>query len=143
MIKKIFILTLLLILLVTTTGMPFSVRFCKILNTNANSLCKMQNDENKSENKCSGCCKDKTGSKNETIKNHDFCKLATANINITDSFILIKTDVQNNLEYSVSIHYDVSNIFSLLKISHSISSNISPPQLQNNHLYLSNSVLLI
>ena len=143
MIKKISILTLLLLFFVSTTWLPLSIHFCNMMKKEVSNTCKMHNSEKMMEDMHSNCCKKNDNKKTETIKKSDCCKLETVIAGVTDSFISYKTETDNA---SLNQLIPVSNISlneESLKISDYSFFDTSPPLLQSNHLYLTNSILLI
>jgi hypothetical protein len=143
MVKKGFILTLLFLFFVSTTGLPFSVEFCNILNKAIKTECSLLTS-GKAENELNCPFEmEKAAPKSITFKDENCCSKEFITIGVKDSYISNKTESQNQL---VNIVLPVSNnIFSETEQENSTYTYIdtSPPLLQSNTLYINNSVLLI
>jgi hypothetical protein len=143
MIKKISILTLLFLFFVSTTGLPFSVEFCNILKKEIKTECPLLTSQKvKNEMSCPFET-EKAADNSISFKDEGCCSQEFFTIGVKDSFISNKTETQNQ---SVIIILPVSNYSSPkteLEISTYTFIDTSPPLLQSNTLYLSNSILLI
>ena len=144
MIKKASILTLLLLFFVSTTGLPFSVEFCNILKKEIKTECPLFTQEKENNELSCPFEKEKAANKStSTIKDEDCCSQELIVLGVKDSFIPNKTEARNQ---SVSVVLPISD-YSLPETEQEISTytfiDTSPPLLQSNSLYLSNSILLI
>ncbi|MGA8265159.1 MAG: hypothetical protein WB779_12020, partial [Ignavibacteriaceae bacterium] len=142
-IKKASILTLLFLFFVSTTGLPFSVEFCNLLHREIQTECSLLTpSKGKDELHCPFEM-EKAANKSVSFKDENCCSEGFIIVGVKDSFISNKTESQNQ---SVTIVLPISN-YSLPETEQEISTytfiDTSPPLLQNNSLYLSNSVLLI
>lgn len=143
MIKKISILTLLLLFFVSTTGLPLTIHFCNMMHKEANNTCKMHNAKKMMSEMHSDCCKKNDAKKAETIKKASCCKLETVLAGVKDSFISYKTESENNSVTKLFFVTEITPEPKSLNISIYSFIDTSPPLLQGNHLYLTNSILLI
>ena len=143
MIKKASILTLLFLFFISTTGLPFSVEFCNILNKAIKTECSLLASGKDTNELSCPFEMEKAADKSISFKDENCCSQEFITIGVKDSYISNKTEAQNQ---SVTIILPVSNnIFSEkeLEISTYTYIDTSPPLLQSNTLYLNNSVLLI
>jgi hypothetical protein len=134
MIKRIIILSFCFLFLVSTTGLPLTIHFCKMTKkTYVNkscSMCGMDNCANKTSNDVSikramGSC----------------CHTSTFDNNIKDNFLAFNTDFNF---HSLSIIMVLQVECPVNLYTNTISFNdTSPPPLLNNNLYLFNSIFLI
>ena len=134
MLKRITILSFCLLFLVSTTGLPLTIHFCKMKKTSyINKNCEMcgmdvntgQTSDQVSVKRALGSC----------------CHTSTFDNNVKDNFLSFKTEL-NYQSFSLLMVCPVLCQISLL--SNTVSfNNTSPPPLLNNNLYLANSILLI
>ena len=143
MIKKTSILTLLLLFFVSTTGLPFSVEFCNILKKEIKTECPLFTQENENTELSCPFEKNNPATNSTSVKNENCCSQEFIIVGVKDSFIPNKTEARNQ---SVSVVLPISD-YSLPETEQEISTytfiDTSPPLLQSNTLYLSNSILLI
>lgn len=143
MIKKASILTLLFLFFISTTGLPFSVEFCNILKKEIKTECPLFTHENESNVLSCPFEMEKAAHNSISFKNEDCCSLEFIIVGVKDSFIPNKTEAQNQF---VTIVLPISD-YSLPRTGQEISTytfiDTSPPLLQSNTLYLSNSIFLI
>jgi hypothetical protein len=134
MIKRIIILSFCFLFLVSTTGLPLTIHFCKMNKTSyvnkTCSMCGMDISTEKTSNVVSikralGSC----------------CHTSTFDNNVKDNFLSIKTEFNF---YSVSLLMVCPVECQINLFSNTISFNdSSPPTQLSNNLYLINSILLI
>lgn len=130
MFKRIFILTFSALFLLSTTGLPLTLHFCK-----------MKKAEN---SKCSMCSIQHTSHKNVPEFKRDMsgcCKTTVIKTEVKDNFLTSKT--QNSFsEYSViAVLTDIISFNSFQKNFKSFDT--SPPLIQTESIYIINSVLII
>lgn len=134
MTKRIIILTFCMLFLVSTTGLPLTIHFCKM---------KASASVNK---KCSMCMMDAKHSKTPdgtSLKRAigQCCHTETFDNNVKDNFLSLSNEVNFN---SLSVIMICPVECSFCSYVSSIQFNdTSPPRLLSNNLYLFNSILLI
>jgi hypothetical protein len=142
-IKKTSILTLIFLFFVSTTGLPFSVEFCNILKKELKTECPLFTHENENNELSCPFEREKAADKSISFKNENCCSQEFITIGVKDSFISNKTESQ---DLTHTIVLPVSN-YTIPVTGQEISTytfiDTSPPLLQSNTLYLSNSILLI
>jgi hypothetical protein len=133
--KKITVISLILLFVISTIGLPLSINICTMLGTSQINLCKMN----------SGCENEPCqGSLNSGLTKEDCCKTELIDKSICDKYI------QENVQKPIQ----VQNILLILNPDIPIENNLclnsakyfndtSPPSSLNNHIYLNNSILLI
>ena len=142
--KKIFILTLTIVFLVSTTGLPVTYHLCKMMEKKSISECEMCKIEmQKFESSC--CSKD--NSDNSVIiksEKSTCCQDEFVYKKVEDEFVNNKTDI--NFISSSEILFQpivlISHTFDF-SIEESFYNDSSPPFLINPELHITNSVLLI
>lgn len=107
------------------------------------NTCKIHKAEKMLEDMHSDCCKSNNTTKSESVKKADCCKLETVIAGVRDSFISYKTESENNSVIKLIPVAEITFGQELTTISSYSFIDISPPLLQSNHLYLTNSILLI
>jgi len=142
--KRISILTLTLLFLVSTTGLPITYHLCKMMEQKSLSECEMcMVDEVKAE---STCCSEESSDYLVTLSSENpiCCQSEFVYNKIEDDFILSKTDVQLILTSEV-----IPQVVEVIPHSFDFSSEVSfycdssPPFLINPQIHITNSVLLI
>lgn len=133
--KRISVLSLIFLFVVSTIGLPLSINICNMTGTAMAELCSMN----------SSC---ETGSHsiavNTEITKSKCCQTDIIDKAISDKYIQVNLQkinpgqnivVYNNENFSVnsSLTFNYSDYF----------NDSSPPSLSNNHIYLNNSILLI
>lgn len=139
--KRILILTLTLLFLVSTTGLPVTINLCKMADSGDADQCTMHQKPVKSL-----CCSMETSGDEISISSQtpDCCKIEFVYNKVNDEFVNNKTEV--NLFSSLGILSQP-----LILISHtfdfgfeeSFYNDSSPPFLIDPELHITNSVLLI
>lgn len=141
--KKIFILTLTLLFLVSTTGLPMYYHYCAMMqkkSLNECDVCVNENDEMFS------CCSEEIANNiiKITTEKPICCQEEFVYNKVEDAFVNIKTDVNYFASSEILLQ-------SIVLIPHTFDFSLevsfycdtSPPFLINSELYISNSVLLI
>ncbi len=137
MTKKVFILTFMFVFLVSTTGMPLIIHYCKMMETASLQACEMHSKETKK----SSCCEE------EDIQNlyyskmiDECCSDVVVDHSVKETFISSKSESNLPLNLYTFIHIDI-----YLTSNHQIYFKVdtSPPLLLSNKIYLINSVFLI
>ena len=136
--KKISVISLILLFFVSTTGLPFAVNFCTMMDTPEADICVMHSDHKTCE------CEAHKLSVNSEISKDDCCKTELIDKSICDKYIQINIQDNNIIQYAAAV---IDNDFladnNLVVNSSKYLSTASPPTLLNNHIYLDNSILLI
>jgi hypothetical protein len=140
MIKKIYISVLVLILLVSTTGLTYTFHVCKMMSEEEAELCEMEEMKMMSH-----CCSE--GNENgQTIRGYqqDCCESRTIENRISDEFIFVKSEnVQDNILIVLLAESEILNSNPNLNLfSKNNLHNNSPPGRENN-LFIINSSFLI
>ncbi len=140
--RKIFILTLLSIFFVATTGLPLVIHICSMNGMSSASTCKMHNMMKEHHS----CCENKEDENPVKISLNDFnacCQFKVFNKNITDQFL----SAGDNLSQITNVKIITAGFFAdyhspdfTVQFNYTSSS---PPPLLYNHIYLDNSVFLI
>lgn len=139
--KRIYILTLSFIFLVSTTGMPLIVHYCKMMETASLQDCEMHSKEVQK----SSCCE----SENNTsaiadsyfsIAINECCKDVTVDHSVKDTFVFSKTSIDFSLHFNtfVTPEFDMIENYQT-----DVGADTSPPRISSNKIYLTNSILLI
>src|ERR1035437_3957847 len=134
MAKRIIILSFCMLFLVSTTGLPLTIHFCKMKGS-------------ASVNKKCGMCMNasKHGKTSEVISLRrdvsNCCHIETLDNNLKDNFLSFNTEM-NFHSLSVIMICPVDCPF-CSHISSIQFTDTSPPRLLSNNLYLFNSILLI
>jgi hypothetical protein len=135
--RKIFILTLALVFLVSTTGLPLIIHYCKMMETASLQACEMHNKEIKK----SSCCEEADIADIYYSKLIDeCCEDLLVDHSVKENFVINKTE-------SPAALY----LYTYIPVALDLTSNhqtyfkvdTSPPLLSSNKIYLTNSVLLI
>ena len=142
--KKISILILTILFLVSTTGMPIWSHYCEMIGKKSLSDCEICKDEMEKINP--SCCVVETVESPITISSENpvCCQEEFVYNKVEDEFIYNKLD-ETYFASSISLFQPIILIspsfdFSIQK---SFFCDSSPPFLINPELYISNSVLLI
>lgn len=141
MVRRIYILTLLSIFLVSTTGLPLTLHICSMNGLASADTCKMHKVMEE-EHSC--CSKEDESPVKITVNNFDgCCQFKVIERNLTDQFVPVSSDISQitHLKIILSVSDIVYNTPLVLAQYNYISS--SPPPLTDNHIYLDNSILLI
>ena len=142
MIKKVSILTLLLLFFISTTGLPVTIHLCNMESSKANQSCPVYDMMKKMHQSCN---QDQEENSYFSVENGNCCKIELVNKSISDKFLQIDSQ-KHNLKLNFITPAMYLDLFADYNISASLSnyfSDSSPPSLINNHIYLDNSILLI
>ena len=129
------------VFLVSTTGLPLSLHVCSMKGLTSASSCKMHKVM-KEDHSC--CSKEEESQVKLNLDNYDSCcQFKVVEKNNSDQIISINNDFGSvkNLKVPVSVTAD---FYQSPEVSIQFSyKNTSPPPLADNHIYLTNSILLI
>jgi hypothetical protein len=141
MIKRILIISLNILFIVTTTGLPIYIQFCSdplekepieismYLNKNANG-------------QMDGCAQ--TGNQQHLqLINLDCCKYVSLVPLIKDKYTTLKTGTARKLSLKATLNFSIANLITIKSTSKLFADQLSPPVQKDNQIYLSNSILLI
>lgn len=144
MIKKIYIVGLILSFLFSTTGYTITMHFCKMMEEASSEQCGMCENMEQPES-MQGCETMETECEIETIEYHsNCCDTKVIDNKVEDEFLYLKVEVKNDLTSSI-VELPLSVIINANQTvkSHSpFAFDTSPPSLEND-LYIYNSVLII
>ena len=140
MIRKIYISALVIILLVSTTGLTYTFHLCKMMSEEEAELCEMEDMKI-----MSGCCSE--GKEDgQIIKSYqpDCCEFQTVEKRISDEFLSLKIETNKDNALTInSVNAEILNnyLFSCNQVYSNLHNN-SPPGRENN-LFIINSSFLI
>ena len=139
--KRILILTLTLLFLVSTTGLPVTIHLCKMADSGDTSECMMHHKPVKS-----GCCSMEISTTELSVSSQipPCCETEFVYNKVKDDFVTNKTDV--NFFTSTQILFQSVSIIPTaidLSMNESYYCDSSPPFLINSDLNITNSILLI
>lgn len=141
MIRKIYILTLLSIFFISTTGLPLALHICSMNGLSSAETCKMHKN---AEEDHSCCNKEDESPLKITLNEYDgCCQVKMIDGNLTDQILTAGNDVISKTSIKLILtgitdSYQSPDFPAQL----TYNSNSSPP-LSDNHIYLNNSVFLI
>ena len=137
--KKISILTLSLLFLTSTTGLPLTIHLCRMMQNTDTDECIMHNEPVKSS-----CCEEDVDNKVFfSSSNPNCCETKTIDNSIVDNYLVQKLEIKSVLTVApLFLNSDIYNYKSTTNKFLGITDT-SPPLLQNNHLYIAYSSLLI
>jgi len=136
--KKISILTLSFLFFVSTTGLPLVLHYCEMMEAVSFEVCEMHYVKPVQ----TGCCD--TGSNADVFFTSEYdecCSTKLIDSSVKDDFVVSKTEI-TKIQLPVVLLIE-NNFNSGKTISDKFYTDTSPPLLADNHIYLSNSVLLI
>ena len=139
MFRKTKIFSFLLLFVVSTTGLPFTINLCKMASSEREQ-CTMHQ-----EPVSSNCCSEETSDSRPSISfdKSSCCQIEFVYKKVEDQYLLNKT----NLDFSddENILQAVEIVPLLTEISNNVSyfNDSSPPFLIDPDLYITNSILLI
>jgi hypothetical protein len=139
--KQIYIYSLLGVFFISTTGLPLSLHICSMNGLASDEECSMHKPIEEDHS----CCSKEDESPLKITRNQydDCCQFTMIDRNLTDQIltagndVISKTSIKTVLS-GITILYDAP----LFAASSNFNSNSSPP-LEDNHLYLNHSILLI
>lgn len=139
--KRIYILTLSFIFLVSTTGMPLIIHYCKMMESASLKACEMHSQEIKKSNCCETENQSSAAAKSSFSKAIDeCCKDFVVDLSVKDTFVSSKTEFNIPVYLYTHILFD-SDLTSPVQTN--LKLDISPPLHFGNKIYLNTSVLLI
>jgi hypothetical protein len=139
--RKVYILTLLGVFFISTTGLPLTLSFCSMNDSHPSGHCKMHMETMKN-----GCCSKDVAHNEVKLTEKDFdscCQFKIVDHNITDKFLISGNDTGTKTPVKALVTFNSFNYGSQIILSQNTYTDGSPPPLPDNHLYLSNSILLI
>lgn len=145
MIKKISILTLLLLFFVSTTGLPLTIHFCNMAESMgkmdmATCACHMHNSDRMHK----ACSLFKVDTKRVSVKSQNCCDSEISFVkHIKDSFLSNKTEIRKELSTQEILVTAIPVIQQSQDFSYYTYADTSPPPLLHNQIYIFNSVFLI
>ncbi len=131
--KKISVISLILLFFISTVGLPFVI-----------NVCDMSDDsQQESDEMNSKVAANQNDTHSVSIIKEDCCKTEIIDKSISDQYL--KIDTKNNSYQNIItlITQSFSEYNNTLSNSYKYFSDSSPPAPINNHIYLSNSILLI
>ena len=144
MMKKVYIIGLILSFLFSTTGFSITQHICKMMEEASAEQCNMCADTQIPETM--PCCENDNFA-DEVITSGNFsrcCEIQLVNNKVEDEFLYLKVEVKNDLTSSI-VELPLSVIINdnqTVKSHSPFAFDSSPPSLEND-LYIDNSVLII
>jgi len=136
--KKISVISLVLLFFVSTTGLPFAVNFCTMMDTPEADMCEMHLEHKTCEYEAHKL------SVNSEISKDNCCKTELIDKSVCDKYIQVNNQSNNLIQHAVAvINNDFLAADNLVVKPVKYFNDASPPTLLNNHIYLDNSILLI
>ncbi|MBT8387644.1 MAG: hypothetical protein KJO12_09560 [Ignavibacteria bacterium] len=144
MLRKIYIIGLLISFLFSTTGFSITQHFCKMMEETFADECSMCMDTNIPESM--SCCEEDnfTGEIYTSGNFSDCCDTQVIENKVEDEFIYLNVEVKNDLTSSI-VELPLSiltNDNEIVKSQSLYAFNSSPPS-RGNDIYIYNSVLII
>jgi hypothetical protein len=142
--KRIFILTLTFVFLVSTTGLPVSYHLCKMMEQKSLSECEICKAEmKKSEMSC--CTEEMDINEVKLISENPICcQIQFVYNKVEDEFVSNKTEINFYSSDEILIQPIVLIPHAIeFALEESFNCDSSPPFLINPELHITNSVLLI
>ena len=138
MTRKTLILILLFQFLVTSFGFPVTIDYCMMKKTTStDKMCPMCKNEIRNLNNHS------SANTNQEIIKSICCITKTVDLSIKDKFIKVTTEAYNNVCPLAILNFEQNQTNIDNVITSSIIQDHSPPYLNSNHIYKSNSTFLI
>ncbi len=140
--RKVYILSLLGIFFISTTGLPLTVSMCSLRDSHTADHCAL-NPVKMDDHSC--CSKDHAKAK-VNIKEMDpgsCCQFKIVDNNISDRYLTTSNDPGPTSPVKTVVVLNFTGSESQIVSPFSIFTSSSPPSLSDNHIYLSNSVFLI
>ena len=136
--KKISVISLILLFFASTTGLPFAVNFCTMMDTPDADMCEMHSEHKICEYEAHKLYV------NSEISKDNCCKTELIDKSICDKYIQVNNQNNNIVQHTIAVIDDVFLADNNLVVNPvKYLNNASPPTLLNNHIYLDNSILLI
>ncbi|MGD8305976.1 MAG: hypothetical protein PVF17_04925 [Ignavibacteria bacterium] len=139
MLKKIYISSLVLILVVSTTGLTYTYHLCKMMGESDAVVCEMEHVRVQHS-----CCMDENdGGPNISAYSPDCCEFQTIENRISDEFISFNSDKNfgTSLSFTPVAVFTLANNFDRNSLDFHPNNN-SPPG-RNSNIFILNSTFLI
>lgn len=141
--KRILILSLTLLFLVSTTGLPVSYHLCQMMEQKSLSECEVCTVE---KEETFSCCAEETMEYSVRISSENpvCCQDELVYNKVEDEFLNTKTEAK----VFITVEHSIITSVSLADFSHNLLTqkyltSSSPPTFLTNDIYLNNSVFLI
>jgi len=141
--KRIFIISFVILFLVSTTGLPVYYHYCEMMQKKSLNGCEVCAEE---KEEVSSCCLEEVSEDNVKFSSDRpvCCQEEFVYNKVEDEFVINKSDINyfsstQNLFQSVALNPSATSF----SIEASFYCDSSPPFLINSELYISNSILLI
>ena len=135
--RKISILTLTVLFFASTTGLPITVHLCEMMKTAEAGQCPMHKP-------IASCCDESNDSKVFFSSSIPVCcEMKTIDNSIVDKYLSQKTEFKSDFTSNPLILNSDLFIYESFANKYLGYTDTSPPSLNNNHLYLTFSSLLI
>jgi len=139
--KRISISILTLLFLVSTTGLPLIIHYCKMMGTASLLSCEMHSKEIKK----SSCCQAESlssviGDSYFSKEIDECCSDFLVDHSVKESFITFKSEINTSVYFYTFIPVD---FILTSNYQTNVEADTSPPLLSSNKIYLANSILLI
>jgi len=142
MARKIYILTLLGIFFISTTGLPLTVSICNMGDLHTKDHCEIDMQK-MTDHSCCSKDEEEIPVKISQMDMGSCCQLKLVDNNVKDKFLSLSNESFSKTQISKLISSDVISYDTPVFSSHRYYSNNSSPPVADNHLYLNNSILLI
>ena len=142
--KRIFISTLILLFLFSTTGYPITYHLCKMMDSkslNKCDACEAENNKNES-----ACCSNENNDHQLSLnlEKLDCCQIEFVYNKLKDDYILTKIDETTFTSFDFIFQsIDFISIPNKIDSNKSFYTDSSPPFLINPDLHITNSIFLI
>lgn len=142
MARKIYILTLLGVFFISTTGLPLTVSICNMGDLHTKDHCEIDMQK-MTDHSCCSKDEEEIPVKISQMDMRSCCQLKLVDNNVKDKFLSLSNESFSKTQISKLISSDVISYDTPVFSSHRYYSNNSSPPVADNHLYLNNSILLI
>ena len=137
--KKISILSLAILFFASTVGLPFVLHYCEMMESVSFEVCEMHNVQSSSVS----CCETKNEADVFLTNGYDqCCSTKLVDLSVKDNFVISKSDLISKTQLPVVLCININSDLSKIS-SAKFYTDTSPPPISDNHIYLTNSVLLI
>jgi len=135
--RKISVLIITFLFFVSTAGLPVVLHYCEMMESVTLEACEMHKEV------VVTCCEVENKAEVYYTNGYDACcSTKLVDSSFKDNFVVSKTDLITKIQLPVVLFINLNN--DLLQFSsNSFYTDTSPPPLIDNHLYLTNSILLI
>lgn len=142
MIRKFYILTLLGVFFISTTGLPLTISICNMGDLHTEDHCEMDM-QRMVDHSCCSKDKDESPVKISQMDMGSCCQLKVVDNNVTDKFLSLSGETFAKTQITKLISSNIISYDTPVISSHNYYSNNSSPPSADNHIYLNNSILLI